>query len=234
MLLEMETWIKWPSTPNDRVIYFSVIDTNIFVTQTASVGLLTEYVYPLGILVALAMSASAVIVFRRRKQPEARTRMLEQKVMDLTYNLSGINRGECYLADSFQHCLKVVSDLHSRGVSILCIVREDPESITKNYNLKPDDVVLLSSKPIKGFKAVDGLQDIAITIVKFLRAGGGAVLLDGLEYLISRFGFNSVYKMCQENHIEFLDAGAVLLVPINMEALDSREKGQLLSELKLL
>jgi hypothetical protein len=114
MLLEMETWIKWPSTPNDRVIYFSVIDTNIFVTQTASVGLLTEYVYPLGILVALAMSASAVIVFRRRKQPEARTRMLEQKVMDLTYNLSGINRGECYLADSFQHCLKVVSDLHSR------------------------------------------------------------------------------------------------------------------------
>jgi hypothetical protein len=94
--------------------------------------------------------------------------------------------------------------------------------------------VLLSSKPIKGFKAVDGLQDIAITIVKFLRAGGGAVLLDGLEYLISRFGFNSVYKMCQENHIEFLDAGAVLLVPINMEALDSREKGQLLSELKLL
>jgi hypothetical protein len=41
--------------------------------------------------------------------------------------------------------------------------------------------------------------------------------------------------MClQEKHIEFLEAGAVLLVPFNMETLDSREKSQLLSELKLL
>jgi hypothetical protein len=37
-----------------------------------------------------------------------------------------------------------------------------------------------------------------------------------------------------EKHIEFVEGGAILLVPVNMETLDSREKGQLLSELKLL
>ena len=58
--------------------------------------------------------------------------------------------------------------------------------------------------------------------------------LDGLEYLISRFGFGTVYMMLQEKKIEFLEAGAVLLVPLNMESLNSQEKGQLLGELKLL
>ena len=70
--------------------------------------------------------------------------------------------------------------------------------------------------------------------MKFVKAGGGVVLLDGLEYLISRFGFNTVYMCLQEKKIEFLEAGAVLLVPLNLETLDSREKAQLFSELKLL
>ena len=117
-----------------------------------------------------------------------------------------------------------MSDLHNRGVNGLCIVREDPELVTKNYNLKPDDVVLLSSQSIKGFKAINSLQEISITITKFLKSGGGVVLLHGLEYLISRFGFNTVYMCMQEKHIEFLEAGAVLLVPVNMETLDSKRE----------
>jgi hypothetical protein len=159
--------------------------------------------------------------------------MLEEKVMDLTYNLSGVNRGESYVSNSLDNSLRIVSDLHTRGVNSMCIVREDPELIVKKYNLKPEDVVLLSSKPVKGFRAVDGLQEIAIAVTKFLKAGGGVVLMDGLEYLISRFGFNPVYRCLQEKRIEFMEAGAVLLLPFNMETLDTREKSQLLSELKL-
>ncbi len=232
ILLESENWIKWSSTPNDRVVYFSVTDTNIFEASHPPAPIPVEAFYALGAVV-VAIPVTTVVVLRKRK-PETKNKVLEQKVMDLTYNLSGVNRGECYLADSLQHCLKIVSDLHNRGVNGLCIVREDPEFVTKNYNLKPDDVVLLSSQPIKGFKAISSLQEISIAITKFLKAGGGAVLLDGLEYLVSRFGFNTVYMCLQEKHIEFLEAGAVLLVPVNMETLDSREKGQLLSELKFL
>jgi PAS domain S-box-containing protein len=159
---------------------------------------------------------------------------LEERLRELTITLSGVGRGECYLTHSLQRCLKIFFDLSNRGVSGLCIVREDPEAIIKNYNIKPEDVFVLSGKPVKGFKAVSELQEIAILIMKFLNAGGGIVLLHGLEYLISRFGFNSVYKMLQEKHFEFLDAGAILLVPVNLETLDTREKGLLLSEMKLL
>ncbi len=231
--LEWENWWTIRATGTQRAaIYYGVTDTNIFEVPHPPAPIPVEAFYALG-AVAVAVPVTTVAVLRKRK-PETKNKALEQKVMDLTYNLSGVNRGECYLADSLQHCLKIVSDLHNRGVNGLCIVREDPEFVTKNYNLKPDDVVLLSSQPIKGFKAISNLQEISIAITKFLRAGGGAVLLDGLEYLVSRFGFNTVYMCLQEKHIEFLEAGAVLLVPVNMETLDSREKGQLLSELKLL
>jgi hypothetical protein len=232
MALEWENWWTNRATGVQRAIYFSVTDTNIFEVPHQQASIPGEAFYALG-AVAVAVPVTTVVALRKRK-PEAKSKVLEQKVMDLTYNLSGVNRGECYLADSLEHCLKIVSDLHGRGVNGLCIVREDPELVTKNYNLKPDDVALLSSQPIKGFKAISSLQETSIAITKFLKAGGGAVLLGGLEYLISRFGFNTVYMMLQEKHIEFLETGAVLLVPVNMETLDSKEKGQLLSELKLL
>jgi len=234
MLLESQTWTKWPNTSTEWVIYYVVTDTNIFSTQTTSAGLPMEYVYPLVALVVVALSASGVTMFRRRKQPEAETKMLEAKVMDLTYNLSGVNRGECYLADSMERCVKVICDLHSRGIRAMAVVREDPSVLSKTCNLQPEDVVLLSVHPLKGFQAISSLQEVSIAIAKFLKSGGGAVLLDGFEYLVSRFGFNAVYMCLQEKHIEFLEAGAVLLVPVNMETLDSREKGQLLSELRLL
>lgn len=232
MALECEQWWTEHAIGIQKAVYFSVTDTNIFEASHPAAAIPVEAFYALGAVV-VAIPVTTAVVLRKRK-PETKNKVLEQKVMDLTYNLSGVNRGECYLADSLQHCLKIVSDLHNRGVNGLCIVREDPEFVTKNYNLKPDDVVLLSSQPIKGFKAISSLQEISIAITKFLKAGGGAVLLDGLEYLISRSGFNTVYMCLQEKHIEFLEAGAVLLVPVNMETLDNREKGQLLSELKLL
>jgi len=40
--------------------------------------------------------------------------------------------------------------------------------------------------------------------------------------------------MIQEKRFEFLESGATLLVPVNMETLDTKEKGLLSSELKIL
>jgi hypothetical protein len=230
IMIETENWFTLFDGPSEGVVHYGLVDTNIF--QAPSGPLPVEYLYAVAAIAAVTIIPTTAVVLKRRK-PEAKTKMLEEKVMDLTYNLSGVNRGESYLCDSLDNCLRIASDLHTRGVSAMCIVREDPELITKKYNLKPDEVVLLSSKPVKGFKAVDGLQEIAIAVTKFLKAGGGVVLMDGLEYLISRFGFNPVYRCLQEKRVEFMEAGAVLLVPFNMETLDNRERSQLLSELKL-
>ena len=230
IMLETENWFTLDEN-REGAVHYGLVDTNIF--QVPSGPLPVEYLYAVAAIAAVTIIPTTAVVLKKKRQPDSKTEMLEEKVMDLTYNLSGVKRGECYLSDSLDNSLRVVSDLRTRGVSGMCIVREDPELITKKYNLKPEDVVLLSSKPVKGFKAVDGLQEIAIAVAKFLKAGGGVVLMDGLEYLISRFGFNPVYRCLQEKRIEFMEAGAVLLVPFNMETLDTRERSQLLSELKL-
>ena len=233
MVLEIANMFYTSVGQIGKAISYNVVDTNIFSATSTPAGF-SPYLYVALAAVSVALAATGVVVFKKRRKPETKTMVQDEKQIDIPYNLSGVSRGECYLADSLQNCLRIMSDLHTRGINALAIVREDPEFIVNSYNLKPDDIVLLSSKPIKGFKAVDGLQDLSIAVMKFLKAGGGVVLLDGLEYLISRFGFNAVYMCLQEKKIEFLDAGAVLLVPVNMETLDNREKGQLLSELKLL
>ncbi len=234
MLLENEDQIVSSNVTVPRsYVDMSVSATNLFSAQTNQMPV--EVIYAVVAAAVIApIAASTIIISRRRKETEVKLKIQEGKETDSIYNLSGVNRGECYLSDSLEHCAKVLCELHSRGATALAIVREDPTLLTKTCNLKPDDVILLSTKPIQGFKAISNLQEISIAIMKFVKADGGVVLLDGLEYLISRFGFNTVYMCLQEKKIEFLEAGAVLLVPINMETLDSREKGQLLSELKLL
>jgi len=159
---------------------------------------------------------------------------LEERLTDIAYRLSGVKAGESYLIGSIQQSLKIAFDLTSHRIKGLFIVREDPDSLIRNYNFKPEDIVLLSGTKIKEFKAINNLQDIAITMTKFLKSGGGVVVMGGLEYLISRCGFNPVFMMIQEKRFEFLEAGATLLVPINLATLESREKGLLTSELKLI
>jgi PAS domain S-box-containing protein len=159
---------------------------------------------------------------------------LEEKLRNIAYGLSGVKAGESYLIGSVQKSLKIAFDLANQKVKGLYIVRENPDLLVKNYNFKSENIVLLSIKPIREFKAINNLQDISITITKFLKDGGGVVVLGGLEYLISRSGFNSVFMMIQEKRFEFLEAGATLLVPINLHTLDIKEKSLLTSELKLL
>ncbi len=160
-------------------------------------------------------------------------RKLEERLKEITYSLSGVKAGESYLVSSLQHCLKTAFDLSSYGTKGLYLIREDPDSIVRNYNFRPEDIVLISPKPIKEFKAVHELQEISIIISKFLKSGGRIVVLGGIEYLISRYGFNPVFMLIQEKRFEVLEAGAILLVPMNMETLDSKEKGLLGSELKI-
>jgi hypothetical protein len=214
-----------------QVVSGVVSATNLF-SSSPPPPVSTETIYLATTVAVIVPISAATVVLRRRRNSEKKIELVKTKEADLVYNSAGVNRGECYLSDSLERCMKVACDLHSHGVRGLAIVREDPEFLTKNCHLEPENVLLLSIKPIKGFKAISTVQEVSIALMKFVKADGGVVLLDGLEYLISRFGFSPVYMMLQEKKIEFLEAGAVLLVTLNTESLNSQEKGQLLGELK--
>jgi hypothetical protein len=232
-LLENEALFSHPnSTVPDIMIDMYATETNIFSSQgnQTPIGIL-DYIVAAAVIASIGASA---IVLKRRKHSDTKPSGPKKKSTDSVNSLASVKPGECYLSESLEQCVKILCELRSRGTKALAIVREDPTILTKTCNLQPEDVILLSSKPIKGYKALNTLQEISIAVMKFVKTGGGVVLLDGLEYLISRFGFNTVFMCLQETKIEFLEAGAVLLIPLNLETLDSREKAQLFSELKLL
>lgn len=158
----------------------------------------------------------------------------EKRIREFAYRLNNVKPGGCYLSESHERCLKAYADLSMHGVPGLCIIREDPERLVEDYGIKAEEVMLLSSRPLKGFQALSDLQEVSRAISSLLEEGGGVVLLDGLEYVISRFGFDPVYAFIQEKRFDFLEADAVLLIPLDPTTLSERENALLTSELNVL
>jgi hypothetical protein len=103
-----------------------------------------------------------------------------------------------------------------------------------DYGIKKEEIMLLSSRPFEDYETLDDLQSLSRALTQFLETGEGVVLLDGLEYLISRFGFDAIYSFVQEKRFDFLSSKAVLLVPLDMETIEGREKALLSSEFTML
>lgn len=158
----------------------------------------------------------------------------EDRAKELIYELMGIEPGVSYLCESLERSMKACLNLSLHDVPVLYIVREDPEDLVKSYDIKPKNIIILSSVPMKGFKVMSDLQELSHAISQFIKAGGRVVLLNGLEYLISRFGFDTVYRMLQDKRFDFLKTNAILLAPVNLETLEERQRAQLRSELKIL
>jgi len=157
-----------------------------------------------------------------------------QRMQDFVCTLNGVAPGECYLNGSHKTAYKIFADLSLRSFPSLCISRERPDRLMRDYDVLRESIILLSSIPVDGFKAVDSLQDVSINILLFLsKHGKSVVLLDGVEYLISRSDFNTVFRFIQELRFNFVNSNAILLLPIDLATLAEREKALLLSELTL-
>ena len=153
---------------------------------------------------------------------------------DLAYKLNNLEPGGCYLSESHERCLKAYAVLSMENVPGLCIVREDPQRLVEGYGIKKDEIVLLSSRPFDDWETIDDLQLLSRTLSRFLESGEGVVLLVGLEYLITRFGFEVVYSFIQEKRFDFLRSKTVLLVPVDMRTLDEHQQALLSSEFTVL
>jgi len=160
---------------------------------------------------------------------------VEERLRELAYRLNGLRPGGCFVSDSAERCFKAFADLTLHGVPGLCIAREDPERLIDEYGPAFKNLILLSSKPIKGFKAVSTLQDVSLAISEFLKMNSMAlILLDGSEYLIAKNGFEPFYRFIQEKRFDFIEKNALLLIHLDLETLTEREKALLLSEVEKL
>ncbi len=158
----------------------------------------------------------------------------EKAMREFIYKVNNISPGECYLHRSRDAAYRTFAQLVLHGVPGICISREKPEKLIE-YGIPKKNILLMSSKPLKGFEVIEDLQGASRAISNFLKEHETpVVLLDGLAYLVSRFDFKPVYKFVQEKRFAFVDADAVLLMPIDLATFSDKERALLTSEAKLL
>ncbi|MGQ9787845.1 MAG: PAS domain S-box protein [Candidatus Hadarchaeaceae archaeon] len=158
----------------------------------------------------------------------------EKRLIETIYRIYDLEKGECYITQSPETGCRLVAQLVLHGVAGLCISRSKPERLLEQ-GIPRDKIVLLSSTPFNGFETIDDLQEVGIRISEFLKENKESVVfLGGLEYLISRSGFDAVYRFIQEKRFAFMEANANFLVSIDLATLSDRERAMLISEVKVL
>ena len=133
--------------------------------------------------------------------------------------------GCCYLVeDDVKKAFKVFVDNVVAGLEGLCVTREFPQHIRTKYRLDKTPIVWLTLDGADGETTVRSLQDLSIMLGNYLnKARGGVILLDGCEYLITNYGFDSFLRFLQLNRSRIEREDSILIMPILTEALNPRE-----------
>jgi Protein of unknown function (DUF835) len=124
---------------------------------------------------------------------------------------------------------RLFADLLRANARGLCITRMHPDDLRSRYRIEDAGFIWLSKSggpKAKGMAIAEpsALVDIASAISDFTRDGGNAaVLLEGLEYMISQNGFGSILRFLQKVNEKIVLSDSVLLISANPAAMKEQE-----------
>jgi hypothetical protein len=118
------------------------------------------------------------------------------------------------------------------GARGLCISRTHPDMLKQKYGFEADTIWLTKTENAHGssgrkgaeFVSPNNLAHLASAVREFLSKGeGGAVIIEGLEYLNTQNDFKSVLRFVQLiNEQVVLDKG-YLIIPVDESTMDSKD-----------
>ncbi len=125
--------------------------------------------------------------------------------------------------------------LKGDGRPSLVVSRRHPAKIRKERDMEDVRVVWLSHTPGEDFHNPTALGGLNKLICKFIQDNDrSAVLLDGLEYLILNNNFVQTLLFVEHVNEFVMQKPALVLIPINPEALEPKEMALLERNLELL
>jgi len=138
-----------------------------------------------------------------------------------------LEKGVCYLIKEKKPELsfRLFDILLSQKVPGLCITRQYPERVRRERSLMEARILWLSHTPGEDFHNPTAIGTLAKVIQKFIEDnnGEGAVLLDGLEYLIINNGFLQTLMFVEHVNEFVMQRRAILLFPVSPETLEEKE-----------
>src|SRR5438477_164334 len=197
------------------------------------IGSLTTRGYSSTELGVLAKSKLAVL-FRDVEAMESR--LIEEEGIPVVGGgelsaRSDIGRRGVYLVrePKAERVFSLFSDLLQTNARGLCITRIHPDDLRSRYPIEGAGFIWLSKSAggtAKGMAIAEpsALVDIATAISDFASDGGNAaVVLEGLEYMISQNGFASIMRFLQKVNEKITLNDSYLLISANPAAMKEQE-----------
>ncbi len=149
-----------------------------------------------------------------------------------------IEQGYGYIIEEREptHSFEIFEDMVTHGVRGLCITRLQPEKVSQAYGLERTPVLWLS-RVVSDPNCIRPTppENVAMAIHHFLEINPkSVVLLDGVEYLVAHNDFSSVLTLLHDINEKTSVTESILLIPIDREAIDTREFNLLRRDLRIL
>ena len=111
-----------------------------------------------------------------------------------------------------------------KGMKGYCVTRNYPAKIRSRFDLKDTPVIWLSNVGRENTIRPKDLEKLSLSLEQFLsQEGGGIVLLDGIEYLITNNNFITVLRLIQSLRDQVAINQSILLMAVNRSTLESHQ-----------
>lgn len=171
------------------------------------------------------------VIYRDVEAMAARLEAVEAGALGGSMGRMEVGRRGAYLVrePKASRIFEIFEALLRSGARGLGITRTHPEDLRKRYGLDSAGFIWLSKSPgkkVKGIATVEptALVDLASAIAEFAADGGNAaVILEGLEYMISQNTFPSMMRFLQKVNEEIVLNDSYLLISANPAAMKEQE-----------
>ena len=145
--------------------------------------------------------------------------------------------GACYLVEEPkpQLSFRVYRELVRQGTPGMCITRVYPDVAREKFGLEDGRVVWLADAPAEDVLRPTAIVNLSKAIEVFLaeHPDGGVVLLDGLEFLILRNGYDAVLQFVEHLTDLVVRGRGIVLIPLSPATLDRKEVARVERDLEL-
>lgn len=142
--------------------------------------------------------------------------------------------GYIVLEKGHEKAFEIFVDLVTHGVPGFVISRVYPEKLRSQYGLVKTPMLWLSRFEKEDAVSPDSFSKLVYAIREFTRrCGESVILLDGLEYLITQAGFDTVLTYVEDLKDIAVVSNSRLVIPLHKEAISAKEYSMLEKEFKV-
>lgn len=155
-----------------------------------------------------------------------------------TAQLYSFEKGGIYLFDRSKgnQGWEAFADQVKHNVQGLCLTRQNPKKIREQYGLEKTPIIWLTGTDDPQGEITmkaDNLTSLTATIIKFISGTKhGLVLIDGMEYLVTRNGFEAVLKVINFLNDKVMQSDCTVICCLDPMTLEDRQHRMLLTEMQ--